>query len=216
MKSIEQIEAEALYFRMYRSYLLQLPKLREDYEILRDHCETHKGCLQGLTKNDLLRIKTIQDDILNNRNSLFTGTLTLASDLPAELKKEKSSQGHKDMCDTIVRNKEYLLEPFTGCIDFMNREHPTGFGLVDIIAQNGPVMYVVEVKTEAADHSIVGQIMKYYIGMALKIQLRLYDEVRMICICPGYDQASFNGLRGIGATPLLIARDLSHTEIFGK
>lgn len=216
MKTSEQLEAEALYFRMHRAYLLQLPELKEDYEMLRDHYHTHKDCLQGLTKNDLLRIKRIQDDVLNNRHTLFSGTLDLSPRIPEALKKEKSSQGHKTMCDTILRNRTTVLEPFIGHIDFMNREHPTMFGSVDIISQSGPVMHVIEVKTKAADHSIIGQVMKYFIGMSLGIILRHYDDVKMVCVCPGYDQESFGNLKRIGAIPLLINSSLSKTEIFGQ
>ena len=46
--------------------------------------------------------------------------------------------------------------------------------------------------------------MKYYIGMCLQLSLKFFRDVKIITICPGYDQAACNGLRQIGATMLLI------------
>lgn len=216
MKTMAQIEAEALYFRMYHSYLLQRPSLRDDYDMLKDHYQSHPGCLKKLTKNDLLRIKQVQEDILNNRHSLFTSHLDLNPGLPEALKKEKTDQNHREMCNTIVRNSGRLLEPFTGPISFMNREHPSLFGPIDIVAQSGCCMYVIEAKTKSADHAIVGQIMKYFIGVSLRLSHRFFDEVKMITVCPGYDDPAFKGLKSIGAQTLLISSNLEKTSIIGK
>lgn len=209
MKPMAQIEAEALYFRMYHSYLLQKENLHDDYEMLRQHFHDHPGCFSSLTKNDLLRIKLVQEDIESDKHSLFTSQLDLSPGIPDALKKEKTKQNHKELCSTIIRSYSSLLEPFLGPEDFINREHPTMFGPVDIIAQSGQCMYVIEVKTVSADHSIIGQVMKYFVGMSLGLIKRFYDEVKMVTVCPGYDDASYKGLKSIGATLLLINSSLN-------
>ena len=63
---------------------------------------------------------------------------------------------------------------------------------------------MIEVKTEPAEHDIIGQVMKYFIGLSLKLILRHFNEVKMITLCPGYNEMAFKGLQQIGALPLLI------------
>ena len=154
-----------------------------------------------LSKPDVLRLKKMQDDFKSGQYSLFSGTLDFSSEIPDEIKKEKSGKKHKDVCYQILKKKEEL-ERYTGSIDFANFEHPVIFGHIDLLVQSGKRAFIIEVKTETADHSIIGQVMKYYIGLSLKLNLKFFDEIETITLCPSYDKPSYNGLKQINAIPL--------------
>jgi hypothetical protein len=199
-----EIETDALFYRLLHSYLLQQPALKENYAMLLGHYHEHQESFKILKKHEILWLNQIQNDVKNNRLSLFSSPLDL-SPTSEILKKEKSDQSHKDICREIIRNKE-IIEPFTGPIKEMNIEHPVRFGFIDLIAYSNRRVYIIEIKSKSADHSIVGQMMKYYVGMCLKLVLKLFDEVKMITLCPGYDQSSFSGLKQMGAIPLIISK----------
>jgi hypothetical protein len=170
--------------------------------MLLDHYTKYPKSLLVLTKNDLLRLKQIQEDIVNNRYSLFSGTLDFNNNLP-EFKKEKSDIKHAKLCDKLIEKTD-TLESLVGPINYISREHPTPFGPIDIVVQSGDTAFVIEVKTYKADHAIIGQVMKYFIALSLKLIIRHYDDIKMITLCPGYDKASYFGLKQIGARPLII------------
>lgn len=196
-------EALLFFHKLYRSYLLQDQYIKENYEILKDIYNKSPESFSVFSKKDILRIKQIQDDIKNNQFTLFSGSVNLNSDIPESLKKEKTDKKHKELCLEIIKNRN-LLEKYTGTIHDLNREHPTRFGPVDIIIRNNRCIYVIEVKTKAADHSIIGQVQKYFIGISLKFILNIYDEVKIITLCPGYDETSYKGLKRINALPLIL------------
>lgn len=198
-----EVETEALFYRLLYSYLLQRPSLKDNYKILCEQYKQYKESFKKLRKPEILWLKKIQEDIENDKYSLFSNSLNLTNPIPDILKKEKSEQRHRDLCREIVKKKEILI-PFVSNIDKINIEHPTLFGPIDLIVYNNKLVYIIELKTKSADHSIIGQVMKYYIGMCLKLILKLFDEIKIITLCPGYDQASYQGLKQIGVTPLLI------------
>ena len=173
--------------------------------MLRDQFSEHPSSFEQFNRHDVLRIKQMQDSYKSGIIELFTGSkIDSFSDaiLPSL---EKSSKPHKGLVMDIYRNQKTLLEPFTGPIEMISDEFPIIFGSLDLMAiSNRRCAYVIEVKTDQADHSIVGQVMKYYIGLCLKLILKFWDEVKIITICPGYDESAYNGLRQIGAQPLLI------------
>jgi hypothetical protein len=194
--------ASCLYYSLLHSYLLQKQDLRDSYDVLVDHYKTNPESLKILSKNDLIRLKKIQDDILNNRYTLFSGSLDLSVNLP-EFREEKGNVKHADLCNRIIGDPK-ILESIIGPINYLSREHPTPFGPIDIVAQSLDTIYVIEVKTSKSDHSIIGQVMKYFIALSLKLIIKHYDNVKMITLCPGYDKASYFGLKQIGARPLII------------
>jgi hypothetical protein len=200
VKTPEESITQALYFRALHSHLLQKPDLKENYELLLDQYNRYPESFRSLTKNDILRIKRIQDDVLNNRYSLFSGPLEIG---PApEFEQEKSVINHRQICDSFM-GRQSELEVFTGPINHMAREYSTIFGPVDIMVRSGDTVHIVEVKTLKTDHSIVGQVMKYYIGVSLWLMTRQFDDVKIITICPGYDKPSYLGLKQIGARTLI-------------
>lgn len=204
MRDIE-IETEALFYRLLHSYLLYQPYFKEDYYILLDHYKKYGDSFKSLKKHELLWIKKIQNDVKNDTYSLFSGKIDFNSPILESLTKEKTSQNHKDICRELIKRKDELLTPLTGTIDFINTEHPTVFGIIDILIQSGRCAYVLEIKSTPADHKIIGQMMKYYVGLCLKIILKFYDEVKMISLCPGYDPETYKDLKRIGVSPYTIA-----------
>jgi len=202
IKSSEEAATEALYFFLYRSYLLQKSDARSYYEMLKNQYKKYPESFKILTKNDLFRLGQVQDDIKNNRFSLFSGPLDMDDSVSEALKREKSDKKHSDLCIAIAEDRKFRNR--IGPIDFVSLEHPVMFGSIDILFQSRKTAYIIEVKTDNADHAIIGQVRKYFIGLSLKLILRLFDEIKIITLCPGYDRASLTGLRQIGAKPLLI------------
>ena len=212
MKTTHETDAEALYFRLRRSYLLRTSSIMDDYEMLREHYHDHPESFKVFNKTELLDIKRIQRDVSEGRHTLFGSALDLSAPTD-DTSREKSDKNHRELVKAVIRNPR-ALEPFTGPINFLNTEHPVVFGSVDIVAQSGAILHAIEVKTHAAGHAIIGQLMKYYVGLSLGTIRRHYDEVRLIALCPGYDAAASNGLRQIGALPLLIrSNPLSISEL---
>ena len=76
--------------------------------------------------------------------------------------------------------------------------------MITLTNLQGETMYILEVKSTTAKHDIIGQLAKYFIAISLKLSIRLFSEVKMVAICPGYDKASLAGLKSIGAIPFLL------------
>ena len=195
---------EALYYRAYHSFILQKPEFKENFEILREQFTEYPQSFSSLTQFDIFRIKQMQDAHKSGTMNLFTGSSVgnFSNDFLPQL--EKSTKPHKGLVMDIYAHRKTLLEPFTGPIETLDCEFPVIFGNIDLMALSNRCAYIIEVKTDQANHSIVGQCMKYYVGMSLKLILRFWDEVKIITICPGYDEPSYNGLHQINAIPLLI------------
>jgi hypothetical protein len=204
LKTALESTTEALYFRAFQSYLLQQPDLKDNYGMLLDHYKNHPDSFKALTKNDLLRIKQMQDDVQNNRYTLLCGSTNFSNDVIEALKKEKSDKRHKEICDGLIDRMHEIFTPVIGPIIYCSTEHPTMFGPIDIVLQSGETSYVIEVKTNTATHAIVGQVSKYFIGLSLKLITRHFDKVKMMTLCPGYDKASLAGLKRIGADPFIL------------
>lgn len=200
-------EAEVIYFRLYRSYLLQTTDLKTNYEMLLDLWKNHPEVFNIFSKCDLERLRRVQKDLQNNQHTLFSGPMDLGPEIPETLKKEKTSTRHQDICREITRSPNVLAPHVGGSVEFINREHPTYFGPIDILVQNQSCAYIIEVKTSSADHSICGQVQKYFIGLSLRLHLKAFDEIKIITLCPGYDKASYQGLRQIGAKMLVLKDD---------
>jgi hypothetical protein len=193
---------EALFFRAFHSFLLQKPEFIDNFEMFLDQYKNEPETFKQFNKPELLRIKQMQDAYKSGHINLFNGAdISQYSDPP---KGEKSEKNHKELCMGIYLHKEQTLEPYTGPISQACFEFPVIYGDIDLMIQSNMCAYVVEVKSQPAEHDIIGQVMKYYVGLSLKLILKHFNEVKMITICPGYNQSAYNGLRQIGALPLII------------
>jgi hypothetical protein len=199
---MESLTTECLYFRSLRSFLLQLPEFHVDYQLLQKQMVEFPDSFQ-LPSQDRARLNSMQRSFQTGTFSLFEGNLSEFTNiiLPDN---EKSEKNHKELVKEIYRNRKTTLEPFIGPIEDVCPEYPVLDGSLDMMALKGLCAYIIEVKTVTADHAIVGQVMKYYVGMCLKLILKFFNEVKIVTICPGYDPASYRGLRQIGATILAI------------
>lgn len=201
---LESLTTEVLYFRLFCSYLLQSKDVRDNYDILTDQYQKHPESFKVLNKYELLRLKQMQDDILNNRHTLFSGPITLDTETPEWIKTEQNDRKHTDICMSLARRKDTLLQPIIGPIDLINLEHPSRFGSIDIFILSNKICHILEIKTKPATHHIVGQMIKYYVGECLNLSLRVFNDVKLITLCPGYDQAAYRGLQNIGAKTMLL------------
>lgn len=197
-------DTETLYFRLYCSYLLQSQDVRDNYDMLTDQYLKYPESFKSLNRYELLRLKQMQDDILNNKHTLFSGPITLDTETPEWAKIEQNDRKHNDICMSLARHKGALLQPIIGPIDLINLEHPSRFGSIDVYVLSNRICYIIEIKTKPATHHIVGQMIKYYIGECLKLNMKVFDDVKLITLCPGYDQAAYRGLQNIGTKTLLM------------
>jgi hypothetical protein len=198
----EDITTEALYYRAHHSFLLQSPEFRTDFELLTHQYQSFPESFKVLSKPDVIRIRQMQDSYRTGRFTLFDLVPDLS--MPNFPTSGKSDRKHGELCMEIWKRRESVLEPHTGLIDSACLEYPVRFGKVDLMVQSGSCAYIVEVKTETADHAIVGQVMKYFVGMCLKLILKMFNEIKIITLCPSYDEASMLGLRQIGAKALIL------------
>jgi hypothetical protein len=195
--------AEALFFMTYHSFLLQEQDFIDNFEMLLDHYKHFPESFKNFKKLEILRIAQMQNAYKKGRIVLFEGTDCTQLTDPPQIN-EKSDKNHRELCSGIYLNRDKLIEPYTGSIDNACLEFPTLYGNIDIMVQSGSCAYVIEVKTVPAEHDIIGQVMKYFIGLSLKLILKHFDEVKMITLCPGYNSIAFKGLQQIGALPLII------------
>jgi hypothetical protein len=201
---MESSITECLFFRAYRSFLLQDPFFVMDFEILQQQYKNYPNSFKIFTKNEVIRLVQME-------KAYKTGTFNLFQNIPFKMddvippKNEETEQNHKELVFEIYKNRENSIIPYTGGIDDVCPEYPVLYGNIDLLILYKKCAYAIEVKTDTATHSIVGQLMKYYVGLNLKFNLKYFNDVKLITICPGYDQAAHNGLKQIGATILLIS-----------
>jgi hypothetical protein len=137
-----------------------------------------------------------------------TGVFNLFKGIPLNFsntilpKMDDVEQSHQDLIRKIYKNG--ILEKYIGALDNVCLEYPVLYGDIDLMAISNKCAHIVEFKTDTATHAIIGQVIKYYIGLCLKFNLKFFNEVKIITICPGYDPIALKGLKQIGATTLLV------------
>jgi len=199
--------AEALFYRLYNSYLLQKSDLIDNYRMIQELYQTSPKSLLSLSTRNIKRLKKVQEDILEGKHSLFSSGLNCGPVVDI-CKNEKTDKSHVDICLELAKNP-HLLEPFTGPINYLTLEYPTLFGPIDLMVLSNKTAYIIEVKTDTANHAIIGQVTKYWIALSLRLSINHYDEVRIITACPGYDKIALIGLKDLNAIKLKISKPFS-------
>jgi hypothetical protein len=174
-----------------------------NFEMLIDQFKKHPQTFKMFSKIEVLRLVQMEEAFKTGSYNLFKGNSLDFSKMIFP-KIENVDQKHKDLVMEIYKNREETLIPYTGTIDEVCPEYPVLYGDIDLMIISSRCAYAIEFKTDTANHSIVGQLMKYYIGLSLKYNLKFFDDVKLISICPSYDPAALNGLRQIGATILTV------------
>jgi hypothetical protein len=122
-------------------------------------------------------------------------------------------QSHQILIHEVYKNG--ILDKFIGSpLDNVCLEYPVIYGNIDLMIIANNCAYAIEFKTDTATHAILGQVTKYYIGLCLKLNLKFFNEVKIITVCPGYDPIALKGLKQIGATTLIVdSRTLNVSEL---
>jgi hypothetical protein len=121
-------------------------------------------------------------------------------------------QTHQDLIREVYQSK--ALDPYIGPDADICLEYPVIYGNIDLMAIANKCAFVVEFKTDTATHAILGQVTKYYIGLCLMFNLKFFNDVKIITVCPGYDLVALKGLKQIGATTLLVdSKSLKVSEV---
>ena len=199
----EESTTECLYYRAFNSFLLQEPMFRSNFEMLNEQFIKHPKSFRFLLKNEVLRIIQMEDAFKTGTFNLFCGnTIDFTETILPKI--DNVGVKHRELVLSIYQDRERSLVPYIGPIDDACPEYPVLYGDIDLMVLSNKCAYAIEFKTDTASHAIIGQVMKYYIGLCLKFNLKFFNDVKLITICPGYDQAAYKGLRQLGATLLLV------------
>jgi hypothetical protein len=197
----EESTTECLYYRAYRSFLLQDTDFKTNFELLAYQYFQYPETFKVFSQNDAHRLIRMQE-------AFKTGTFNLFKGIPLDFsttvlpKMDDVDQPHQDLVRKVYESGS--LEKYTGPIKSVCPEYPVFYGNIDLMAISGDCAYVIEFKTDTANHSIIGQVTKYYIGLGLQLNLKYFNDIKIITVCPGYDQVSLKGLKQIGATTLMV------------
>jgi len=200
----EESTTECLYYRAYMSYLLQDPDFRMNFEMLFDQFKKYPESFKIFEKIEVQRMAQMQEAFKTGIFNLFKGSTEDFSKVILP-KIENVEQKHRDLVLGIYQDREKSLVPYIGQIDEACPEYPVVFGNIDLMILSGRCAHAIEFKTDTATHAIIGQVMKYYVGLSLLFNLKFFNDVKLYTICPGYDQAAYNGLRQLGVTMLLVS-----------
>jgi hypothetical protein len=197
----QESTTECLYYRAYRTFLLQDPEFKTNFELLAYQYYNYPWTFKIFSQNDVHRLIRMQEAFKTGVFNLFKG---ISFDHPTTIlpKMGDINQSHYELIRGVYQSG--ALEKYTGPIDHTCLEYPVPYGNIDLMIISNNCAYVVEFKTDTANHAIIGQVIKYYIGLNLQLILKYFNDVKIITICPGYDQAALNGLKQIGATALLV------------
>ena len=197
----EETTTECLYFRAFRSFLLQDPDFRMNFEMLAYQYFHYPEVFKMFCQNDVQRLIKMQEAYRTGIFNLFPGNpLELSSTILPKM--DSIEQTHLDLIRNVYQSG--ALEKYTGPMDEVCLEYPVHYGNIDLMAISNKCAYVIEFKTDTATHAIIGQVMKYFIGLSLKFNLKFFNEVKIITVCPGYDPIALKGLKQIGAITLLV------------
>ena len=198
----ENSTTECLYFRAYRSFLLQEPDFKMNFEILAHQYYHFPNTFKIFSKNDVERLIQMQEAFRAGVFYLFKGiNIDLTNTTLPKMNNIK--QTHQDLIREVYKNG--ILDKFIGgSINNVCLEYPVIYGNIDLMIIANNCAYVIEFKTDTATHAILGQVTKYYIGLCLKLNLKFFNDVKIITICPGYDPVALKGLKQIGATTLIV------------
>jgi hypothetical protein len=199
----EEKISECLFYRTFRSYLLQNSDFKLNFEILLDQYKSQPKSFSVFSKKDVQRLIQMQHAYKTGNFNIFQTNFNDVS-FSSIPKGEDLKQKHSEIVQHLYKNKETMIIPYTGPIEDACPEYPVIFGNIDLLVISEKCAYSIEVKTDPATHSIVGQQMKYFIGLCLKFNLKHFNDVKLITVCPGYDNAAYVGLKQLGALMLVI------------
>jgi hypothetical protein len=182
-----------------------------NFEMLAYQYYHYPDSFKKFSRNEVQKLIQMQGAFRTGVFNLFQGTpLDLSSMILPKM--NNINQLHQDLISEVYQNK--ALDPYIGTEADVCLEYPVIYGNIDLMAISNQCAFVVEFKTDTASHAIIGQVIKYYIGLSLKLNLRFYNDVKIITICPGYDPIALKGLKQIGTTTLLVdSKTLKVSEI---
>jgi len=207
----EKTTTECLFYRAFRSFLLQDSDFKINFEMLAHQYYQFPDTFNIFSQNEVQRLIQMQEAFRTGIFNLFKGIPLDFSNITLP-KMDNIEQTHQDLIREVY--KSGALEKYTGLVEEVCLEYPVNYGNIDLMAIANNCAYVIEFKTDTATHAILGQVMKYYIGLCLKFNLKFFKDVKIITVCPGYDSIALKGLKQIGATTLLVdSKTLKVSEV---
>jgi RecB family endonuclease NucS len=196
---------ESLFYQFYNAILLGSPDIQIFYEILQDEYNHDEKQFDFLQDNGcweiLVKLIEVVKNKLTVKNLNFDNKIILS---PQEAEEKSSVDYEYELIKIILQSKDSLANILgaTKQFYFYNFEHPTLFGKVDLVAQDGMTMYLIETKRDEAKHDVVSQIDKYILDFKLKLNLKLWNNVIGVVIANGFPQYVLQELVKNGIIPL--------------
>jgi hypothetical protein len=206
LKTMSDKIAECLYYRAWASFLRRAEDFCINYSFLMKQKKEEPDSFKIFTSNDFDRILMMERFYKTKQFLCFRDTDPVLSAVPPPIL-ENTKETHRELVRKLYEARAQTLVPYTSEIEFVCPEFPVEFGNIDLVIHSKNTAYAVEVKTDPADHAIIGQVLKYYIGLSLNLCHKFYNDVKLITICPGYDSASIWGLKQMGVQTLLLNPD---------
>lgn len=163
----------------------------------------------ALTKSQMKDLKHLIYSIINNvyyydigNQSEKTNEIINRTDYsnPADWYKLEN-QLENEICEK--NGIKQINEKLNLNMTIYDRQHSTYYGDIDILAKDENSIYIIELKKDVANHSIVGQVLKYALHFQKRLIYNLFNDVKIITIAGSYTNYAFNQLKAIGANTLI-------------
>jgi len=172
------------------------------FDLLKDEFK-HSGRRDSLSEGQYRTLKDV-------RHALETGSVPnkVWADDVGQAPSPPGSPNAKQQGELVRRLHTECLGDLRAALGqdvyLQNIEHPCPpYGAVDMLYMSDNTAYPVEVKRKTGEHDIIGQILKYALHMRLRLHYHLYDRVRPVTICSGYDPHVLRELKANGVETLV-------------
>lgn len=197
---------DCFYYLLYNSVLLGNSEHAKAYcHFLKEEYEKDEHAFDFLEEDgrwDTLAklIETVKNGLVV-KNFDYDATIQELQKIEAD---DDNVDYEKELLD-LVRQCQPSLAHLLGASEsfrISNLQHPTNFGRVDVVAQDGMTVYVIELKRGIAKHDIVGQIDKYVLDFKLKLMIKHWNRIVSVTIANGYSAYARQELIRHGIVPL--------------
>lgn len=146
-----------------------------------------------------IMIKSITDNlpvynVILNEFSSFNKSISFGSNV--EIKEEE------DLKREIINNEDKISKLLNMDIRLYGIEFPTKYGDCDLVFKGENSIVVIELKNDEADHSILGQVLKYGKYFLEKTSMKHWDYVYGITIAKKYNQYNLSQIKSCNILPI--------------
>lgn len=209
IKTLTNPKTFELFYYNFRSAIMKNNKKDIDFykKLIKSSIDYDKNIINSLDdykKDQLIQlIHYVKNGIVPYS---FNSAIDYENDIDEIICKEKYTMVEKDLNRTIFEGYlPKISEIINRKLTPIMTEHPIYEGYeVDITSKdlNEKEFWIIELKSESADHKIIGQCIKYIQYFEDRLIYKLYDKVRALTICGGYRRIALSELKKMGIITL--------------